>query len=98
MLRAPPLSSADEALERAEARIRSRQNLKLGMAPSKVEVPAFRVPWVCRRIFGVNGANVDYSDKWHPCRTVGVDAYLSMGVEEASGCSDDELIVDFRTE
>ena len=47
-----------------------------------------------RRIFGVNGERIDFSDKRHPCRTVeGGEAHLD-GVEATSD-SEDELILDF---
>ena len=66
-----PLSTAQE-----EARISTKQNRKSGFAPTKVAVPAFKAPWVCREIYGLQGEHIDFQDKKHPCR------YPSIGARD----------------
>ena len=88
------MSAAVEGLERADALRQSKPNKQSGLAPSKVEIPPFRDPWVCKRIFDVNGEEVDFADRRHPCRSVEVGEAHPDGVEATSD-SEDELILDF---
>ena len=93
VLTSPPMSAAVEGLERADALLQSKPNKQSGLAPSKVTIPSFRAPWVCKRIFDVNGDEVDTADKRHPCRSIEVGEVHLIGVEEASD-SEDEFIAD----
>ena len=87
------MSQAVEGFERAEALLKSRVTKKSGLAPSKVDMPSFRAPWVCKRIFDLNGDKVLATDKRHPCRSVEVEEVHFDDVEAASE-STDEFIAD----
>ena len=87
------MSPAVEGLERSEALLKSKANKQSGLAPSKVEMPSFRAPWVCKRIFDLNGDEVHEADKRHPCRSVEVEEVHFDNVEAASE-STDEFIAD----
>ena len=95
VLTSPPMSAAVEGLERADALIRAKANKQGGFAPSKVEMPSFRAPWVCKRIFDVEGKEVDITDKRHPCRSIEAGEVLAFDREEvAPSDSGDEFIAD----
>ena len=89
VLTVPPLSLAFEGLERAEALVKSKANKRLGFAPTKVDQPSFRTPWVCNRIFDLNGRVVSVEDARHPCKSA--DPGLEQAIEDVD--SEEEFII-----
>ena len=66
VLTCPPLSPEDEEVQRVAATAQSASVAHLGPNPNLAVMPAYRLDWVCKRIFAADGTQVYPFDKRHP--------------------------------
>ena len=60
----PPFSHAQDKVHKEEAN--SIYARPAGVVCGAAKWPAYRVPWVCNKIFDLNGGHVTFANELHP--------------------------------
>lgn len=66
VLTCDPLSPEEEEDQRTAAAVKRAEALLVGPNPNLAVMPAYRLTWVCKRVFDVTGTQVSPFDKRHP--------------------------------